>query len=150
MKKTNNFKELPGTRELWIKIGDYTLKVLYKKEKWFECIQIDNEPEIFFECDEDMENIYTNHALNALKVYSRISRDGRIDFAGREIVFNWDRYLKDSIIIQTGREDEKDGSYPCQTENFEKEKWLEIMEFFEKSNALFLNFDDFIKGKIDD
>lgn len=146
MEYTNNFRELPNTRELWIKIGEYKLKVLYKEEKWFECIQIESHPEIFFECSEDMQNVYTNHALDALKVYSRISRDERISFAGRELGFNWDSHLKDSIIIQTGEEDEKDGSYSCHPESFERKKWIELMQFFEKASALFLNFDDFIKG----
>ena len=37
--KTNNFDELPDIEELWIKLdSDYTLKVYYEDDKWYECI----------------------------------------------------------------------------------------------------------------
>jgi len=151
MTSTNNFDSLPNTKELWVKAGDYTFKVIYKDEAWYECIQKRDGAEIFFKCGEDgtvAEYLYLLHALAVLKAYSRISRDERIIFAGREIGYFKDTEMGDCISIQTAEEDEE-GNYNIDLEQVEKDKWKEISKFFELASTLFLNFEDLTKNKGD-
>ena len=136
--KTNNFDELPDTEELWIRIDDYTLKVFFKDNYWWECIKIDDKPEIFFKVEDDMQPIYLSHCINAYQVYCKQTPREDIDFAGRTISFCYDKDYKDNVNIQTGKEEKikgmKDYSFPISMINIKKDKWLEIAKFFNKAS----------------
>ena len=148
MTKTNNFNELPKTEELWIKVGEWILKVYYKDEKWWESISsMKTNPWIdyFQETEEDMEVIYLDHCISAYEIYCKQKQDNEINFAGRIIAFSQDKEFKNIVSIQTGKEDEKDGTYEIDPIYIERGKFLEIAEFFKHVSCLFLNFNNLIK-----
>ncbi len=145
MPKTNNFDKLPKTEELWIKVDDWILKVYYKDDKWWESIKKeDTQMDFFIEKEEDMENIYLSHCISAYEIYSKKEQDNELDFAGRTISFSQNKDFKNTVSIQTGKEDGK-GFYDIDLIFIERKKWLEIAEFFNHISCLFLNAPNLIK-----
>ena len=152
VKQTNNFKEVPDTKELWIDIGnDIILSVYYDNEEqnWKESIsKKDSKFKIIVDCDEGTDEAhYLHYVISAFKCLGFTEDfDDEFIFTGRTMAFGSTKQGGDYITIQTGREDEK-GDYNCELIYLDKEKWLEIAQFFEYVSLLFLNRENLNGGR---
>ena len=146
--KTNNFDELPKVPELWVQVGDYKFKVFIKEGQWYECIQRIKSEEIFIEGEDDMESQYLSNAISALKIYSRLSKEIRIYFAGIEVSFGRGRgYVPNNYIaIQTSPED--DTGYIVDMVEVDRNKFIEMSDFFQ--HAAYLYILEYINNKLEE
>lgn len=153
MNKTNNFDELPFTNELWVVLDEelnIKLKVAFKDNKWYECIQEDDEPEVFIEAGDDLEIPYLDAAIAILEIYAKLTREEVTSFMSREVTFGFDNTLRDFVTIQTGPEGITKGdsevTYPIDMIQIERKKWIELKDFFIKASCLYANYGNLKKG----